>query len=577
MSSLSLVTQVLFVMRTTTSSLNSTHGQVAIRQKPNLKIAVHAVKGNRRSADTNILPEITINKEPHKGCTKRKVVGREGEWGGGITPAFSFQCPAVSLAPFNGALSVESEPSSKSLFVRSRPASVETWQTESASPLSPDLVCHAPGGQPLEMSPLLIRALHAEADRAEQPEEPDDRCVQDGEDADLDALAEVARVPVDAEAGADDGEVESRVVVMDVSDTRHGDEGKVVEEPADDGVDAGVVDLIDLGPGELVVAPLPADAVPGEHDEEEAECESRAPVNDRVAEQEVFDNGIIPAAHAQSDVQERPLPWLRRKIVLFVRVRNKGVVGRHHGHVEMDEIAEEGRFVRAGVTRGHCDSVSTPISLCSHITGVVRLDTGRLDLLETPLRQIHVAGTEIAVHGWRLQTERSGQGADFATIVGSDVTDNLDLPMVLVVANGCVAITRDLVVRLCDRCRDLVGVQIPASLSMNQTNDVLVLDEFERCLWVVARPGAVGPQEPVVIGIFVMVASNLLLLGSFGVSLDVRVQKTTAVSHVLQRRTRSKCKLERTVSTDLGSSQVGLEQGRHLCIARAAVFEDQEV
>ena len=113
------------------------------------------------------------------------------------------------------------------------------------------------------MRPLLVAALHAEAESAEEPEHADDSNVQHGENAPLHALAEVAGVPVQAEAGAEDGEVERRVVVVDVSDTSHCDEGQVVKEPAEDGVDAGVVELVDLRQGQLLVAALPADGVPG--------------------------------------------------------------------------------------------------------------------------------------------------------------------------------------------------------------------------------------------------------------------------------------------------------------------------
>lgn len=168
------------------------------------------------------------------------------------------------------------------------------------------------------MAPLLVVALHTKAESAEQPEHAKDSNVQQRKDAPLHALAKLARVPVDAEAGAEDGEVEGRVVVVHVSDTGHGDERQVVQEPADDGVDAGVVEVVDLGPGELVVAALPADGVPGEHAEEDDERKGRAPVDERVAEQEVLDDVVVPTAHAEADVEQRPLPGLGGEVVLLV-------------------------------------------------------------------------------------------------------------------------------------------------------------------------------------------------------------------------------------------------------------------
>ena len=202
------------------------------------------------------------------------------------------------------------------------------------------------------MPPLLIRPLHTEADGAEEPEHTNNHRVQHGEDAPLHALVQVPRVPVHTEATAQDGEIERGVVVMNVSHTRHSDEGEVMQEPADDGVDAGVVEVVDLGPGELVVAALPADRVPREHEEEEAEREGRAPVDGRVAEEEVLDDVVVPAAHAQADVEDGPLPGFGGQVVLFVGVGDEGVVGGHHGDVQVHEVAQEGRFVGAWVSGG---------------------------------------------------------------------------------------------------------------------------------------------------------------------------------------------------------------------------------
>ena len=54
---------------------------------------------------------------------------------------------------------------------------------------------------------------------------------------------------------------------------------------------------------------------------------------------------IVPTAHAEADVEKRPLPWLGGKVILLVGVGDKGVVGGHHGDVKVDEVAEEGRLV----------------------------------------------------------------------------------------------------------------------------------------------------------------------------------------------------------------------------------------
>jgi len=59
---------------------------------------------------------------------------------------------------------------------------------------------------------------------------------------------------------------------------------------------------------------------------------------------------VVPAAHAEADVEDGPLPELRGQVVLLVWVGDKGVVGCHHCHVQMNEILKEGRSVGAWIT-----------------------------------------------------------------------------------------------------------------------------------------------------------------------------------------------------------------------------------
>jgi hypothetical protein len=46
------------------------------------------------------------------------------------------------------------------------------------------------------------------------------------------------------------------------------------------------------------------------------------------------------------------LPPLGGQVVLLIGIRYKGVVGCHHGYVEMDEVVNEGRLVNIGITLG---------------------------------------------------------------------------------------------------------------------------------------------------------------------------------------------------------------------------------
>jgi hypothetical protein len=133
------------------------------------------------------------------------------------------------------------------------------------------------------MPPLGARADHTKGNRPEQPEQRNNRHVEDRENGPLELLPQAARGPVRAEAGGQDGEVERRIVVVDVGDAGHGDEGQIVQEPADDRVEAGVVDVVDVGLLQLIVAALPPHQVPEHQQPEHAERGRAAPVDGRVA------------------------------------------------------------------------------------------------------------------------------------------------------------------------------------------------------------------------------------------------------------------------------------------------------
>jgi hypothetical protein len=70
---------------------------------------------------------------------------------------------------------------------------------------------------------------------------------------------------------------------------------------------------------------------------------------------------------------------------------------------------------------------------------------------------------------------------------------------------------------------------------MYEANDVAV---FKKANIPIPIDGGLLPtwrDEPVVVGVFVVVARDLLLIGSDRICLDVRVQEATSPAHVLQR------------------------------------------
>ncbi len=58
--------------------------------------------------------------------------------------------------------------------------------------------------------------------------------------------------------------------MVHVCDTAHGDKRCVVKSPADDGVDTGVVELVDLRLREIVVTALPADQIEDDKETKDA-------------------------------------------------------------------------------------------------------------------------------------------------------------------------------------------------------------------------------------------------------------------------------------------------------------------
>ena len=68
-----------------------------------------------------------------------------------------------------------------------------------------------------------------------------------------------------------------------------------------------------------------------------------------------------------------------------------------------------------------------------------------------------------------------------------------------------------------DRGSDVVGMEVPAGLSVDQADDGAVSDKPGLGFRVKGGIVAVGVEPPVVVRILVVVASNLLLAGAVGV------------------------------------------------------------
>lgn len=204
--------------------------------------------------------------------------------------------------------------------------------------------------------------------------------------------------------------------------------------------------------------------------------------------------------------------------------------------------------------------VSLDIPVSVSVSGVVLVGASNFDLLKTPLRQVGVASAKVATKDRVLKTESRSQGSDSAAVARGRVTDNFNLPVIFIITNSQIAVGGNLTVALGNRCSNLVGVKVASGLGVDETDNGTISNVADiGGVDIVVSLGAVGVEEPVIVRILVVVASNLLLLRTFGISLDVRVQETATITHVLDGSARSNGNFKRAVLSDLCSLEVGLE------------------
>lgn len=92
------------------------------------------------------------------------------------------------------------------------------------------------------------------------------------------------------------------------------------------------------------------------------------------------------------------------------------------------------------------------------------------------------------------------------------VIDNLDLPVIMVIANSRIAIAGDFIVELGNWSRNVVRVQIARSRTMLKSDNIAILKELDRAIQIKRRFVPTRMYDPFVIVVLVMVASYLLLL-----------------------------------------------------------------
>jgi len=201
---------------------------------------------------------------------------------------------------------------------------------------------------------------------------------------------------------------------MDICDSRHSRKWKIMRKPPNEQVYPRMYNVVNVPLRKIRVSTLPADSIPTEHKGENGKGGGRAPVDNRISEEIVLDDVIIPGAHPDTDMEDGPLPPFRSQVVLLIGFRHKGVVGRHHGNVKVDEVPQkggsEGLFVGLGKYR---INVRFNVPMSESVARLVLISTSNLNLMEPPLWEIDISSAEIAPKNLVSQSEGGRKGAQF--------------------------------------------------------------------------------------------------------------------------------------------------------------------
>lgn len=210
---------------------------------------------------------------------------------------------------------------------------------------------------------------------------------------------------------------------------------------------------------------------------------------------------------------------------------------------------------------------------------VVLLVTGYLDLLPTPLRQRHIGGLEVTTQDLMPEPQPRRQRVntfDVLLVAQDHVVDDLDDPVVVIIADRQVTVGGNFKVLLGHGRREGVRVDIPGRSGMYDPQHVAVLDVLNLAIRVQGRAAPRWVDNKVIIGILVVVTSDLLLIRSYRERLDMRMQQSTSVAEILDRNLGSDGDFERRFCKVV-ASQMSLEQGAHLRVTGTGTIENHKV
>lgn len=127
-----------------------------------------------------------------------------------------------------------------------------------------------------------------------------------------------------------------------------------MEQPPKERHLAHIQKVFPLSRVHILIFPLPPQHIHNKRQQAHAQANRSTPPNHGCTNEVVLELLIAPAAHPQTEVEERPVERLGRKDIFFVGVGYECVVRGHHRHIEVPKVAEERRFVKLGVSFRHC-------------------------------------------------------------------------------------------------------------------------------------------------------------------------------------------------------------------------------
>lgn len=171
--------------------------------------------------------------------------------------------------------------------------------------------------------------------------------------------------------------------------------------------------------------------------------------------------------------------------------------------------------------------VTLDIPIGVRIIWVVLLRARHLNLLEPPLGQVLVRSAEVASQMIVSEPQTRRKRMDTRNMILLsllEIVNDLDLPVVMEIANRRVPVARHLVVELRDRRGNVMGVQVARGGTMLQANHISILQIPKFAVEIKSGLVPSRVNNPLIVAVLVMIASDLLLIGAHRERLNMRVQ-----------------------------------------------------